>query len=69
MPKKVSSNIEVFNFSFAGEMKDQSIEKACEKSLLVIYAYNNKDKNLVLMNLLKISKIRPSIIYCLASII
>ena len=69
MLKKILSNIQVFNSYFVNNIKDPYIEKTNEKSCLIIYIYNNKKKNFVLIYLPKILKISQSISYCFAIII
>jgi hypothetical protein len=40
--------VRLFNSRFVDEIKNPSIDKAFEKSRLVVQAYNNKEKKLVL---------------------
>ena len=51
--KKVSGSIQVFNFCFIDDIKDICTNKANDKSCYIMYTYNNKKKNFVLMHLPK----------------
>ena len=57
MPKEVPSSIQVFNFYFINNIKDLYTNKVNKKSCPVMYIYNNKKKNLMLIHLSKILKI------------
>ena len=46
--KNVFTNTRIFNFQFVDEIKHSGINKAFEKSRLVIQTYNDIKKNLVL---------------------
>lgn len=69
IPEEVPSSTQVFNSCFVDEIKDPYTDKAYKKSYLVVYTYNNKKKNLVLMHLSKILDINQGIGSYLASII
>lgn len=47
----IPSNIQIFNYCFVNKVKHIGIDKAYEKSWLVIQAYNHKQKDLVLIQL------------------
>lgn len=47
--KEILSNIQVFNSCFIYEIKNSGIDKAYKNSSLVVQAYDNKDKKLMLM--------------------
>lgn len=44
----VLSNTQIFNSRFVNKIKNLGIDKAYKKSRLVVQAYNNKNKNLIL---------------------
>lgn len=44
MPKKILSNIQVFNSCFINNIKVLYTNKANEKSCLIVYIYNNNKK-------------------------
>lgn len=52
--EEILSNIPVFNLRFIDKIKDPWNDKAYEKSCLAKKAYNNKNKNLVLIQSLTI---------------
>lgn len=56
-PEEVLSNTQVVNFLFINNIKDSCTNKANKKSCLVMHAYNNLKKNLMLIHSLKIRKI------------
>ena len=68
-PEKVPSSSQIFDFYFVDKLKDLCIDKAYEKSRPVMYAYNDEEKNLVLMHSLKIPGVSQSISSYLAAII
>lgn len=47
--KDVLSNIQIFNSHFVNKIKNVGTDKAYDKNCLVVQAFNNKDKNLILM--------------------
>lgn len=49
MLKEVLSSVKVLNSRFVDNIKDLYINKAYKKSYPVIYIYNNKYKNLILI--------------------
>lgn len=54
IPKRISSSTQVFNSCFVDRIKDLCTDKAYEKDCLVVYTYNDKEKDLVLINSRKI---------------
>lgn len=48
----IPSNIQIFNFGFVDKIKNLDTNKAYEKSLLVVQAYNDNEKDLILTQLL-----------------
>ena len=46
--KDISSNTRIFNSRFVYEIKYASINKTYEKNQLIVQAYNNQEKNLIL---------------------
>lgn len=55
MPKVISNNILAFNFRFMNNIKNLYIEKAFKKNCIVVYIYNNNNKNFIILYLLKLS--------------
>ena len=53
MLKKVPNTTKVFNSYFINDLKDSYTNRTNEKNCPVIYFYNNKKKNLMLMHLSK----------------
>jgi hypothetical protein len=49
MEKDVLQGVHIFNSRFVDEIKHPGIDKAFEKSRLVIQAYNDQGKDLVLI--------------------
>ena len=64
----IPSNSRIFNSRFVDEIKNPGTDKAYEKSRLVVQAYNDKDKNLVLTQSPTIQRVSQRLIVCLASI-
>ena len=58
----------IFNFRFVNEMKNADTEKAYEKSRLMIQAYNDQIKGLVLTQSPTIQRISQRLIICFVSI-
>jgi hypothetical protein len=61
----VSFDVRIFNFRFVNEIKHFDIDKAFEKSRLVIQTFNDKNKNLVLTQSSTIQRISQRLIVCL----
>ena len=57
MLKKILSNTQVFNSCFDDHIKDLYTNKANKKNCLIVHTYNNKKKNIMLMDLSNISKV------------
>jgi hypothetical protein len=64
---EVSPDVRIFSFRFVNEIKHPSIEKAFEKSRLVIQAFNDQNKTLVLTQSPIIQRISQRLIICLAA--
>lgn len=56
-PKDLPVSIRIFNSQFVHEIKNAGIDKALEKSCLVVQAYNNYNKDLVLIQSPTIQKV------------
>ena len=65
--ENIPSNARIFNSRFVDEMKNPGTDKAYGKSRLVVQAYNDKDKNLVLTQLSRIQRVSQRLIVCLAA--
>ncbi len=65
--KDVSADVRIFSFRFVNEIKHSSIEKAFEKFRLVIQAFNDQNKILVLTQSSIIQRISQRLIICLAT--
>jgi hypothetical protein len=63
--KNVSANIRIFNSRFVDEVKTSDIEKAFEKFRLMIQAFNDQNKILVLIQLSIIQRVNQRLIICL----
>ena len=68
-PKDVPTNIRIFNSRFVDEIKNPGTDKAFEKSRLVVQAYNDEEKNLVLTQSPTIQRVSQRLIICLAAIL
>jgi hypothetical protein len=66
---KVPTGIRIFNSRFVDEIKNKGTEKALSKSRLVVQAYNDDEKRLVLTQSPTIQRISQRIILCIAAII
>jgi hypothetical protein len=64
---KVLENIRIFNSRFVDEIKHSGTSQAYEKSRLVIQAYNDQEKTLVLTQIFTIQRMSQRIILALAS--
>jgi hypothetical protein len=62
----VLSSIRIFNSRFVDEIKHLNIDKAFEKSRLVMQAFNDQNKNLVLTQSSTIQRVSQRLIVCLA---
>lgn len=65
--ENVPSNACIFNSQFVDEIKNAGTDKAFEKSCLVVQAYNDSNKNLVLIQLSTIQWVSQRLIVCLAA--
>jgi hypothetical protein len=61
----VSSDVRIFNFRFVNEIKHFDIDKAFEKSRLVVQTFNDQNKDLVLTQSSTIQRISQRLIVCL----
>lgn len=64
----IPSNAQIFNSRFVDEIKNPSTDKAYKKSRLVVQAYNDKEKDLVLTQSPTIQRVSQRLIICLAAI-
>lgn len=62
-------DIRVFNSQFVKEINNTNIDKAFEKSRLVIQTYNNFNKDLILTQSLTIQQVGQYLIVYLATIL
>ena len=65
--KDVPSNVQIFNSGFVDKIKNLGTNKAYEKSKLVIQAYNDQVKDLVLIQSPKIQRVSLRLLVCLAA--
>jgi hypothetical protein len=63
--KDIPQGVYIFNSRFVNEIKHPSTNKAFEKSRLVIQAYNDQRKDLVLMQSPTIQRVSQRIILAL----
>jgi hypothetical protein len=63
----VSADVRIFSFRFVNEIKHSGTEKAFEKSRLVIQAFNDQNKILVLIQSSIIQRVSQRLIICLAA--
>jgi hypothetical protein len=61
----VSFDVRIFNFRFVNEIKHLDIDKAFEKSRLVMQTFNDQNKNLILIQSFIIQRINQRLIVCL----
>ncbi len=61
----VSFDVRIFNFRFVDEIKHLDIDKAFEKSRLVVQTFNDQNKNLVLTQSFTIQRVSQRLIVCL----
>ncbi|RFU28958.1 hypothetical protein B7463_g7399, partial [Scytalidium lignicola] len=66
-PQSVLNDICIFNARFVDEIKNKGIEKAFEKSCLVVQAYKDDGKKLVLTQSPTIQRVSQCIILCIAA--
>jgi hypothetical protein len=64
----VPQGTRIFNSRFVDKTKNKGTEKAFQKSRLVIQAYNDQEKELVLTQLPTIQRISQCIVLCLVAI-
>ncbi len=63
----VPADVRIFSSRFVDEIKHSGIEKAFEKSRLVVQAFNDQNKTLVLTQSLIIQRVSQRLIICLAA--
>ena len=66
-PNDVLPNARVFNSRFVDEIKNVGTDKAFEKSRLIIQAYNDQEKGLVLTQSPTIQRVSQRLLICLAA--
>ena len=54
MANDVLKGVRIFNFKFVDKVKNKGIKKAFAKSRLIVQAYNDKEKRIVLTQSLTI---------------
>ena len=64
----ISSNTQIFNSFYVNKIKHADTDKAYKKSWLVVQAYNDQEKDLVLTQLPTIQQVSQRLIVCLAAI-
>ncbi len=64
---KMPKNIRIFNFRFVDEIKHPDTSQAYEKSRLIVQAYNDHEKTLVLTQALTIQRMSQRIILAIAA--
>ena len=64
----IPSNAQIFNSRFVDKIKNLGTDKAYEKSLLVIQAYNDQEKDLILTQSSTIQRVSQRLIVCLTAI-
>ena len=64
----IPQGIRIFNSRFVDELRNQGTDKAFEKSRLVVQAYNDEEKSLVLTQSPTIQRVSQRLILCLAAI-
>jgi hypothetical protein len=65
--RNVSTNVRIFSFRFVNEIKHSDTEKAFEKFRLMIQAFNDQNKILMLTQSSIIQRISQRLIICLAA--
>ena len=67
--KEISENMRIFNSRFVDEVKNADTNSTFEKSRLVMQAYNDSTKHLVLTQSSTIQRVNQRLILCFAAII
>ncbi|KAI1003495.1 hypothetical protein K3495_g4719, partial [Podosphaera aphanis] len=67
-PDDINPDIKIFNSRFVDEIKHKGTSKVFEKSRLVVQAYNDKEKDLVLTQSPTIQRVSQRLILCIAAI-
>ena len=68
-PQEVPAGVRIFNSRFVDEIKNRGTDKAFEKSRLVVQAYNDHEKNVVLTQSPTIQRVSQRLILCIAAMI
>ncbi len=66
-PQEVPAGVRIFNSRFVDEIKNKGTDKAFEKSRLVVQAYNDHEKNVVLTQSPTIQRVSQRLILCIAA--
>lgn len=66
--KNVLANVYIFNLRFINKIKNTSTDKTFKKFCLIVQAYNNLNKNLVLTQSSIIQQISQRLIICFTAI-
>jgi len=66
---KIPPGVRLFNSRFVDDIKHQGTPKAYEKSRLVVQAYNDKEKEIVLTQSPTIQRVSQRLILCLAAML
>jgi hypothetical protein len=64
----VSLDVRIFNSRFVDEIKHLDIDKAFEKSRLVVQTFNDQNKNLILIQSSTIQRVNQRLIVCLIAV-
>ena len=66
---KVPEGVRIFNSRFVDQVKNEGTDKAFEKSRIVVQAYNDEGKDLVLTQSPTIQRVSQRLIICLAAML
>jgi hypothetical protein len=66
-PETIPKGVRLFNSRFVDEVKNQGTDQAFEKSRLVVQAYNDLEKDIVLTQSPTIQRVSQRLILCLAA--
>jgi hypothetical protein len=68
-PQDVPAGVRIFNSRFVDEIKNPGTDKAFEKLRLVVQAYNDLEKGIVLTQSPTIQQVSQHLILCIAAIL
>ena len=68
-PTKLPDNVRIFKSRFVDEVKNKGTDKAFEKSRLVVQAYNDQEKDIVLTQSPTIQRVSQRLILCIAAML